>query len=193
MRPPKMTTPDTLSIAEAGVLRPVARLAGRSTLALTPALALALVGLAGLIWILGLLRVHFAVHAPNLALLAAQPFVVKVHLATVLAAFAIGCVLMAGVKGNTLHRVLGWSWVILMVSTAAASFFIHGFNPRGFSPIHALSAWVVVAAPFGLYLARRHQVAAHRRMMTGLFLFGLLVAGAFTFVPGRLMWQMFFG
>lgn len=30
-------------------------------------------------------------------------------------------------------------------------------------------------------------------MMTGLFMFGLLVAGAFTFIPGRLMYQLFFG
>jgi len=189
MTPSKMTTSDSLSIAAETHPAPLGPLVGPRTLAL----ALALLGVAGLIWLMGLLHVRLHVHAPNTALLAAQPFAIKFHLVTVLAAFAIGCVLMAGVKGNTLHRALGWSWVILMVSTAAASFFIHGFNPRGLSPIHALSAWVVVAAPFGLYLARRHQVAAHRRMMTGLFLFGLLVAGAFTFIPGRLMFEMFFG
>ncbi len=183
-----MTTEDSLSITPKAQPQ-TGPIAGPLALRI----ALALIGVAGLIWLMGLLRAGLHVHAPNTALLAAQPFAVKFHLVTVLAAFAIGGVLMVGIKGDALHRALGWSWVILMTSTAAASFFIHGFNPHGFSPIHALSAWVVVAAPFGLYLARRHQVAAHRRMMTGLFLFGLLVAGAFTFIPGRLMFQMFFG
>jgi uncharacterized membrane protein len=45
----------------------------------------------------------------------------------------------------------------------------------------------------GVAFARRHNIRAHRRMMTGNFLFGLIVAGAFTFVPGRLMWRVFFG
>jgi uncharacterized membrane protein len=29
--------------------------------------------------------------------------------------------------------------------------------------------------------------------MTGLFVGGLLIAGAFAFLPGRLMWQIVFG
>lgn len=29
--------------------------------------------------------------------------------------------------------------------------------------------------------------------MTGLFVGGLLIAGLFTFAPGRLMWQVVFG
>jgi uncharacterized membrane protein len=154
--------------------------------------ALAGAGVLGFVWILALMHVRFRLHAPNWPLLAAQPFAIKLHLATILPAFVIGCVLMMGVKGNMLHRGLGWAWVILMTTSAGVSFFIHGINPNGLSVIHALSAWVVVAAPFGLYLARAHKVAAHRRMMTGLFLFGLGVAGAFTFLPGRLMFQMFF-
>jgi len=175
------TTNDTLSIAPSGVRR-WAIITGFAAL-----------GLVGMLWLLAAAGVRLSVHAPNTALLAAQPFAIKFHLATVLAAFAIGCILMVGVKGTMVHRVLGWSWVILMTSTAIASFFIHTLNKGGLSPIHALSAWVVVAAPFGLYLARRHQVAQHRRMMTGLFLLGLVLAGAFTFIPGRLMFALFFG
>jgi uncharacterized membrane protein len=183
------TTEDSLSITPEAGAAPRAMPVGPWGLRL----ALGLIGVAGMVWLTGLLHVRLRVHAPDTALLAAQPFAIKFHLVTVLAAFAIGCVLMAGIKGSLLHRALGWAWVVLMVSTAAASFFIHGLNPHGLSLIHALSAWVVVAAPFGLSLARRHHVAAHRQMMTALFLFGLLVAGAFTFIPGRLMFQMFFG
>ena len=38
-----------------------------------------------------------------------------------------------------------------------------------------------------------HRVAAHRRAMTGMFVGGLVVAGLLTFLPGRLMWAIFFG
>jgi len=40
--------------------------------------------------------------------------------------------------------------------------------------------------------ARTHRVRPHRHMMTGLVGGGLFIAGAFTFVPGRLMWRVFF-
>lgn len=44
-----------------------------------------------------------------------------------------------------------------------------------------------------IYAVRRGKVQAHRRAMTGMFVGGLLVAGALTFLPGRLMWAIFFG
>ena len=47
--------------------------------------------------------------------------------------------------------------------------------------------------PLGLAAVRRRQVRRHARMMTGVFVGGLLIAGALTFLPGRLMFQLFFG
>jgi uncharacterized membrane protein len=136
-------------------------------------------------------RAHL--HAPDLALLAEQPPVILVHITAALTALMIGAGLMWGPKGTAIHRGFGWVWSIAMVTTALSSFFIHKANPHGFSPIHALSAYVSIGVPMGVAFARRHNIRAHRRMMTGNFLFGLIVAGAFTFVPGRLMWRLFFG
>ena len=132
-------------------------------------------------------------HAPRLApLLTAGP-VVLTHVGTVLAALVIGTILMLGVKGNLLHRTLGWMWVSFMVLTAVTSLFIHMINPSGFSFIHIFSALVLIQAPLGVFFARRHNVNGHRRTMTGLFIGAILVAGFFTFLPGRIMWQVFFG
>jgi uncharacterized membrane protein len=33
----------------------------------------------------------------------------------------------------------------------------------------------------------------HSRSMTGLFYLGLITAGAFTFMPGRILYKVFFG
>ena len=43
-----------------------------------------------------------------------------------------------------------------------------------------------------VYAIKRRKVAMHRRAMTGLFVGGLLIAGAFAFLPGRLLWNVFF-
>ena len=47
--------------------------------------------------------------------------------------------------------------------------------------------------PSAVVLARRHNVARHANIMTGVFIGGIGVAGVLAFLPGRLMWQVFFG
>lgn len=143
-----------------------------------------------------LARMGFTPHAPDWRLLLTSPSAIQIHVAAALTALAIGIVLLIGVKGNRLHRTLGWTWVLAMATTAVSSFFIHRLNPGGpggFSLIHLLSGWTVIALPMAVHAARRHRIADHRRAMTGMFVGGLIVAGAFTFLPGRLMWAVFFG
>ncbi|TFW11942.1 DUF2306 domain-containing protein [Brevundimonas intermedia] len=143
-----------------------------------------------------LARMGFTPHVPDWRLLLTSPPAIQIHVAAALTALAIGVVLLIGVKGNRLHRTLGWTWVLAMATTAVSSFFIHRLNPGGsggFSMIHLLSGWTVIALPMAVHAARRHRIADHRRAMTGMFVGGLIVVGAFTFLPGRLMWAIFFG
>jgi uncharacterized membrane protein len=132
-------------------------------------------------------------HLPDLSLLAAAPLPIRIHVAGAASALAIGTALLIGVKGTMMHRTLGWGWVVAMGTTAVSSFFIHRINPDGFSFIHLISGWTVIALPMAVYAARKHRVKAHRRGMVGLFVGGLLVAGVLSFLPGRLMWQVVFG
>jgi uncharacterized membrane protein len=44
-----------------------------------------------------------------------------------------------------------------------------------------------------VFLARRGNIHAHRRSMIGLYLGALLVTGAFTLLPGRIMGRVVFG
>jgi len=132
-------------------------------------------------------------HVPNLALLAAQPLLLKVHLFAAFAAFGIGCIMFARPKGDPMHRSLGWLWVIAMMTTAISTFFFPWVLKWSFSPIHLLSGLVAISTPMAVAAARRHDIRAHRRGMTQIFLFAMVVAGAFTFFPGRLMWRLLFG
>lgn len=132
-------------------------------------------------------------HAPRLDLIAQAPAVIQIHLATVLAAFALATVQMAGPKGTTLHRVLGWTLAVLFIVTAIDSAFIR--NPQGglFNPFQIFSVWTLIAIPLAVFAARSGKVAFHARMMTGFYIGSLIIAGALTFLPGRLLWRVFFG
>jgi uncharacterized membrane protein len=138
-------------------------------------------------------RFGFHPHAPDLSLIAAAPLVIQLHIAGAVTALVIGSVLLAGVKGSGLHKRLGWTWVAAMALTAISSLFIKVIHPGHFSFIHLLSGWTLIALPMAIFAVKRRNVRLHRRAMTGMFVGGLLIAGLFTFIPGRLMWNVFLG
>jgi uncharacterized membrane protein len=120
-------------------------------------------------------------------LLNAEP-VIQVHAFAAMGAFVLGIVQLAAPKGTLPHRTIGWIWVTLMALIALSSFFIHEIKLIGpFSPIHLLSIFTLVMLPLAVVRARRHEVQKHRRVMIGIFIGALVIAGAFTFVPGRIM------
>ncbi|MEL7112439.1 MAG: DUF2306 domain-containing protein [Pseudomonadota bacterium] len=122
----------------------------------------------------------------------AEPMAVQIHVIAAISAFFIGLTLLLAPKGFRLHKTLGWSWVVAMAVTAVSSFFITGIMGTFYSPIHAISAWTLLGLPFGVAAARRRDIKKHRQSMTGMFLGAMVIAGLFTFLPGRLMWQIFF-
>jgi uncharacterized membrane protein len=132
-------------------------------------------------------------HAPDWGLIAAAPLAIRVHLSTVLAALVLATFQVVGPKGRTAHRLIGWVLAVLLVTTAIASLFIPG--PRGglFNPFQLFSIWTLVAMPLGILAARAHNVRRHGYMMMGFYFGGLILAGVLTFMPGRLMWRVFFG
>jgi uncharacterized membrane protein len=120
-------------------------------------------------------------------LLQAEP-VIQIHAFAAMSAFALGLIQFAAPKGTLPHRTIGWIWVTLMAVIALSSFFIHEIKMVGpFSPIHLLSIFTLVMLPLAVLHARRHNVKMHRGAMIGIFVGALVIAGAFTFVPGRIM------
>ena len=115
----------------------------------------------------------FRLHAPNMALLAQAPALIRLHIAAAVMAFLIGSVILIGVKGTTLHKSLGWAWMAAMMTTAVSSLWIKTINPDHWSYIHFLSGWVIIAIPMGLVAIKRRNVRMHARMMTSLFVGGL--------------------
>jgi uncharacterized membrane protein len=120
-------------------------------------------------------------------LLAASP-AIQLHAFAAMGAFALGIVQLAAPKGTLPHRSLGWIWVALMAAVAASAFFIHQIKLWGpWSPIHLIAIFTVVMLPIAVIQAHRHAITRHRNAMIGLFCGALLIAGAFTLLPGRIM------
>lgn len=124
----------------------------------------------------------------TLAPLLDAPLAIQLHVATVVPAAILGAWLLLMKKGTPLHRRLGRVWLALMVVSAISSFFIHSINMfHGFSPIHLISVYVIYGAFAAYRSARMGRIVSHRCQVLGLYLGGIVGAGAFTLMPGRIM------
>lgn len=125
--------------------------------------------------------------------LLATPLSVQLHVAGVVAALLAALIIFSLRKGTGLHRVLGWTFVVGMATAAVTSVTMMAEFGGGVSPLHIFTVITTVSLVLGIYNIRRGNVRAHAGNMVGLFFGGLLIAGAFAFLPGRTMWRMFFG
>ena len=115
------------------------------------------------------------------------------HLVTALGALIVGAFVLARRKGTPNHKILGWTWVALMGSTALATAFIRDYampNLAGFTPIHLFTVLVAVLLPRAIWQIRRSNVAAHRKTMRRLYMGACVVAGIFTLLPGRFLGEL---
>jgi len=132
-------------------------------------------------------------NGPDFSYFMSIPLIVKIHLISALGAFVLGIAQFIGKKGVTTHKIMGWTWVILMLSTAVSSGFIQEIRPGHFTFIHLFTVLTLITLPMAVMHARKGRIQAHASAMTGLFIGALVVAGLFTFMPGRTMWTLFFG
>jgi uncharacterized membrane protein len=130
----------------------------------------------------------------TLAPLLAAPLAIQIHLATVVPAFLIGTwLLFFSTKGARAHRFWGATYLVLMTVTAIDTFFVRSIAAGHLSLVHLFIPLTLFGVVGALWNVRRGNISGHRNAMIGLYVGGLLIAGGFTFLPGRLMHTMFFG
>lgn len=119
------------------------------------------------------------------------------HMWTVLVAFLLGTIVLLMKKGTSIHKRLGWIYMVLMFFTAAVSVFLEArVGPQflgHFGWIHLLSLLTLYTVPSSIIHVRKKRIKAHRRGMLILYFAGIIVAGIFTFAPGRYLHDLFFG
>lgn len=134
----------------------------------------------------------------SLAPLFVAPFAVQLHVFTVVPAFFLGTwLIFFSRKGAPRHRAIGYVYLVLMTVTAIAALFIHQIPAIdivfGFGPIHIFSLVTLFGVVGALRGAKTHNIKMHRGSMLGVYIGGILIAGTFAFLPGRIMHAVVFG
>ncbi len=123
----------------------------------------------------------------------AAPLVIQIHILAALAVAALTPFQFWGFrKGSLAHRISGYAWLFAIVTVALSSFGIYSHSPlsfKGFSVIHVLSIFALITSVRIVLSARRGALSAHFRHVRGLTI-GFWIAGAFTFLPSRIMGQI---
>lgn len=119
------------------------------------------------------------------------------HLITVVPCFMIGTLLLIIKKGTPIHKGFGRIYMVLMMFTA----FVTLFMPADVGPqllnhfgwIHSFSFLTIYTVPTAYLAIKKGNVKVHKRKMILLYFGAIIIAGGFTFVPGRYLHEVFFG
>ena len=132
----------------------------------------------------------------NIGILLNASSPIPLHSFFAIAAIIFGAVQLTKQKGTRAHRAFGYLWVTSMVIVCCSSFFIKTLQFDflfGFSPIHFLSIWTLISLYLMIYHARKKQIPQHKTWSRNTYFLSLVVAGFFTFYPGRIMYRVFMG
>ncbi len=140
-------------------------------------------------WLLS--RIFGSTGAATASAPAGHEAAIAIHLVGVGIAVPLGAWVLWRPKGTRPHRLLGRLWAAAMLAVAISSYWLRSFG-GGFSFIHLFSVLVLVSVPLAIFYARRGNIQAHLSTMRGLYV-GLLVAGGFALLPGRLVGTLLFG
>lgn len=139
---------------------------------------------------------------PSLQPLLEASWIIQVHAFTAMAAFFLGLFQIVAPKGTLPHKTLGAIWVALMTTITVSSIFVipsqRGFDLpiwQWFSPIHIFTIITAYGIFGGLYHLSRggEKLKRHKGPFIGIFIGGILIAGGFAFMPGRIMHAAVFG
>jgi len=118
------------------------------------------------------------------------------HLATVVPCFIIGTVLLIIKKGTSTHKSYGRIYMVLMLITATITLFMPArVGPtvlNHFGWIHSFSFLTLYTVPTAYWAVKKGNIKAHKRKMILLYFGALIIAGGFTFAPGRYLYELFF-
>ncbi|MGI9461198.1 MAG: DUF2306 domain-containing protein [Alphaproteobacteria bacterium] len=126
--------------------------------------------------------------------------IIQIHLLFAVLGLLLGISQLVLPKGTLRHKIIGYMFVCFLAVLSLVSFFIRELFPAmglgavffGFSPIHLLSIFVLYSLIKAMSAIKQGNVKQHEKSMKGIFFYGLILAGTFTFFPGRLLFEVFF-
>ena len=118
--------------------------------------------------------------------------VIKLHTISAVVGLLIGAFVLARHKGGRLHKLTGRIFAIATSMTAFSSFFIHEINLWGrWSAVHLISIFVIWSVGYAIWAIRNGKRRSHESAMVSLYVSGFIIAGSLTFLPDRMMFDIF--
>ena len=103
-------------------------------------------------------------------------------------------------KGTKQHKMLGRIWVTFLIIVSLTAIFIQAINPGQYSLIHLLIPYTIGSLVYSIWNIKKFKKTkivrykfAHMYSMIGVYVGALLIAGAFTLMPGRFFHEILFG
>ena len=122
------------------------------------------------------------------------PLPVQVHIIAAVLALILGPLALYRRRRDRTHKVVGYIWITVMTVLAVGSFLIPShFTPIGIGPLHGFAVLTLWSLWAGISAAIARDIARHEAILRSLYSNGLIIAGAFTFLPGRTLNRMLFG
>ncbi|MEM8770199.1 MAG: hypothetical protein AAGD92_00995 [Pseudomonadota bacterium] len=128
-------------------------------------------------------------------------WVIQAHAYSAMAAFLLGLFQFAAPKGTLPHKTIGFVWIVLMSAITVSSIFIVPSIAPGtpflqwFGPIHVFTLITGYGVVQGTYFLLRggKGLKRHKGPFLGIYIGGIIIAGGFAFLPGRIMHEVVFG
>ena len=126
--------------------------------------------------------------------------IIYIHATLALLAVPLGLYIFLTKKGTKQLRMLGRIWVIFLIIVSLTAIFIQTINPGQYSWIHLLIPFTLVSLIYSIWNIKKYKKTkierykySHMYSMIGVYVGALLIAGAFTLMPGRFFHHILFG
>ena len=126
--------------------------------------------------------------------------IIYAHATLALLAVPLGLYVLLTKKVTMQHRILGRIWVTFLIIVSLTAIFIQAINPGQYSLIHLLIPWTIGSLIYSIWNIKKFKNTkierykfAHMYSMIGVYVGALLIAGAFTLMPGRFFHEILFG
>ncbi|MBR56375.1 hypothetical protein CMK19_21725 [Candidatus Poribacteria bacterium] len=126
--------------------------------------------------------------------------IIYAHATLALLAVPLGLFILLTKKGTRQHKMLGQIWVIFLILVSLTAIFIQAINPGQYSWVHLFIPFTLVSLIYSIWSIKKYKKTkierykySHMYSMIGVYVGALLIAGAFTLMPGRFFHHILFG
>jgi len=127
-------------------------------------------------------------------------FIIYIHAFFALTAVPLGLYIFLTKKGTVKHILFGRIYISWLLTISLTAIFIQEITPGEYSLIHLLIPLTIGSLIYSIWSIRKYKKTtllkykrAHMSSMTSVYVGALILAGAFTLMPGRLFYEILFG